>query len=77
MRIKLQILKIFKEIKEKDEEIKKNKKLKIHTKMKELTTETILYRSQIEQMNILINNAIKIYNKNQEELKELKKLEII
>ena len=75
LRIKLQILKIFKEIKEKDEEIKKNKKLKIHTKMKELTTETILYRSQIEQMNILINNAIKIYNKNQEELKELKKLE--
>ena len=75
LRIKLQILKIFKEIKEKDEEIKKNKKLKLHTKMNELNTETILYQSQIEQMNILINNALKIYNKNQEEMKELKKLE--
>ena len=41
LRIKLQILKIFKEIKEKDEEIKKNKKLKLHTKMNELNTETI------------------------------------
>ena len=75
IRIKYQILKTFKEIKEKDDEIKKKKKLRIHTKMKELDVETILLQSQIDKINILINNAINIYNKNQEELKELQKLE--
>ena len=75
IRIKYQILKTFKEIKEKDDEIKKKKKLRIHTKMKELDVETILLQSQIDKINILINNAINVYNKNQEELKELQKLE--
>ena len=75
IRIKYQILKTFKEIKEKDEEIKNSKKLKIHSKMKELSIETILLQEQIDKINILINNAINIYNKNQEELKELQNLE--
>ena len=75
IRIKYQILKIFKEIKEKDEEIKKSKKLRINTKMRELSIETVLLQSQIQKINILINNAIDIYNKNQIELKELSKLE--
>ena len=75
IRIKYQILKNFKEIKAKDEEIKKSKKLKINTKMRELSVETVLLQSQIQKINILIENAIDIYNKNQVELKELKKLE--
>ena len=75
IRIKHQILKAFKEIKEKDEQIKNKKKLKLNTLMKELSVETKLLQSQIVQMNILINNSIKVYNKNQEELKELQKLE--
>ena len=75
IRIKYQILKNFKEIKAKDEEIKKSKKLKINTKMRELSVETVLLQSQIQKINILIENAIDIYNKNQVELKELQKLE--
>ena len=75
IRIKHQILKTFKEIKEKDEEIKNKKKLKINTKMRELRVETDLLESQIDKMNILIKNSIDIYNKNQEELEELEKLE--
>ena len=74
-RIKYQILKSFKEIKKVDDEIKQNKKLKIYTKMKELNFESNLLQSQIKQLNTLINNSISIYNKNQEEIKELQKLE--
>ena len=75
IRIKYQILRAFKEIKEIDDEIKRNKKLKRNTKMIELNTETNLLQSQIDQINILINNAIAVYNKNQQEMKEYKKLE--
>ena len=43
--------------------------------MKELNFESNLLQSQIKQLNTLINNSISIYNKNQEEIKELQKLE--
>jgi hypothetical protein len=43
--------------------------------MKELNFESNLLQSQIKQLNTLINNSILIYNKNQEEIKELQKLE--
>ena len=75
IRIKYQILKAFKEIKEIEDEIKKNKQLKRNTKMIELNTETNILQSQIDQINILINNAISVYNKNQKEMKEYETLQ--
>ena len=75
IRIKYQILKTIKEIKEKENNIKNKLKMKLYTKMKELSVEENLLQSQIAQINILINNSIAVYQKNQEELNELKKLE--
>ena len=75
IRIKYQILKAIKEIKEKENSIKNKLKLRLYTKMKELSVEENLLQSQIAQINILINNSIVVYKKNQEELNELKKLE--
>ena len=75
IRIKYQILRIFKEIKEKESQIKNKKKSMLNTKMMELNTEQDLLRSQIEQINTLIKNSLSVYNRNQKELKELHKLE--
>ena len=75
IRIKYQILKTFKEIKEKEKQINDKKKSRLHTKMKEIGIENYLLKSQIQQMNTLINNSMLVYNKNQAELKELQKLE--
>ena len=74
-RIKYQILKTFKEIKEKEKQIHNKKKSMIYTKMKELGIDNDLLQYQIQQINTLINNSMSVYNKNQTELKELKKLE--
>ena len=74
-RIKYQILKTFKEIKEKEKQINNKKKSMIYTKMKELGIDNDLLQYQIKQINTLINNSMSVYNKNQTELKELKKLE--
>ena len=74
-RIKYRILKIFKEIKEKEKQINNKKKSMVYTKMKELGINNDLLLYQIKKINTLINNSISVYNKNQTKLKKLQKLE--
>jgi hypothetical protein len=70
IRIRHQILKTFKEIEEKEEEIKNNKKSIYYTKMKEINIESSFYKEQINKMNALISNALSVHEKNQSQLKE-------
>ena len=70
IRIRHQILKTFKEIKEKEEEIESYKKSNYYTKMNEINLESSLYKQQIDKINILINNALLSYERNQIQLKE-------
>ena len=70
IRIRHQILKAFKEIKKIEEEIKNNKKLNFYTKMNEIDIQTFLYKEQINKINILINNALSISQRNALEISE-------
>jgi hypothetical protein len=70
IRIRHQILKAFKEIEEKEEEIKNNKKSIYYTKMNEINMESSFYKEQINKMNALISNALSVHEKNQSQLKE-------
>ena len=75
IRIRHQILKAFKEINEKAEEIKNNKKTLFYTKMNEIDLEADLYKEQINKINTLIDNAESIYQRNQIKLNEFELLE--
>ena len=75
IRIRHQILKTFKEIEEKEEEIKNNKKSIYYTKMKEINIESAFYKEQINKMNVLINNALSVHEKNQSQLNEYELLQ--
>ena len=70
IRIRRQILKAFKEIQKLEEEIKNNKKSNYYTKMKEIEIESSLYKNQIKKINILINTALSIYERNKIEINE-------
>ena len=75
IRIRRQILKTFKEIEEIEEQIKENKKSIFFTKMNEIDLESSLYKQQINKINILINNAMEIYERNQKKLKVYEMIE--
>ena len=75
VRIRHQILKAFKEIKEKEEEISNNKKTLFYTKMNEIDLEADLYKEQINKIITLIDNAESIYHRNQIKLNECELLE--
>lgn len=75
IRIRHQILKTFKEIQKKEEEIKDNKKSIYYTKMKEINIESSFYKEQINKMNVLINNALSVHEKNQAQLNEYELLQ--
>ena len=75
IRIRHQILKSFKEIKEKEDEIKNNKKSIFFTKMNEIDLEADLYKNQINKINSLIENAESLYERNQITLNEYEVLE--
>ena len=70
IRIRHQIIKTFKEIKKTEEEIDNYKKSNYYTKMKEINIESSLYKEQINNINILINNALAIYERNKKKLNE-------
>ena len=74
IRIRHQILKAFKEIKEKEEEISNNKKTLFYTKMNEIDLEADLYKKQINKIITLIDNAESIYHRNQIKLNEFELL---
>ena len=74
-RIRDQIIKTFKEIKKKEEEIENNKKCNYYTKMKEINIESSIYKRQINKINTLINNAMVLYDRNQKKLNEYELLE--
>ena len=74
-RIRVQIIKNLKEIEEKEEKIIKNKKSIFYTKMNEIDITSFLYKQQINKINILINNAVSIYERNKIKIKEYEALE--
>lgn len=75
IRIRYQILKALNEIEKIKEEIKNNKKSLYYTKMKEINLESTLYNQQINKINILIKNALSVYERNKDQLQEYELLQ--